>query len=64
MRLLYVWRTWNAKRERICDSGIVWAGNEAEARRNAEFIAGGPHAGSVVEIQVEIVRDAIESKAS
>lgn len=51
----WLWRAWSVRRERICDCGIAYAHNRAEAERVAWMCLGGKWAHSVTEMQVEQV---------
>jgi hypothetical protein len=51
----WLWRAWTDGRSRIADCGIARAPTKAEAERIAWMTLGGPHAGRVVEMQIEEV---------
>lgn len=53
----YLWRAWNANRERICDAGVCRASDLDDAKYLASIIAGGPHRYTVVEFEVEKIND-------
>ncbi len=55
-RKAWLWRAWNAKRERICDCGIAMGDTKSDAESVAWMCLGGPHQGEVVEMQLEEVR--------
>jgi hypothetical protein len=54
-RVAWIFRAWTANRSRIADCGIVFGASKAEAQSHAWMTLGGPHAGRVVEMQVERV---------
>jgi hypothetical protein len=57
---LYLWRAWTRDRERIADCGTANATSEEDAKAIGWMCLGGPHARSVVEMQVELVRGSSE----
>lgn len=51
----FLWRAWNAGRERICDCGIAKADTHAAAVQIARMCLGGPHMFAVSVFEVEPV---------
>ena len=49
------WIGWNANKERICDTGIVYADTESEATNLAWICAGGPHCRHIKTFTIKLV---------
>ena len=48
----WIWRAWNAARDRICDSGWVRAKSKELAVKQAWQCIGGPHMRDIKNIEV------------